>query len=1319
MPTISNLSFNVRFNLTGTPTLVLTDTSASPPAGLVGIFAITQPDGYVRTGNIDTPDISAAGGSFSYTLRLNSSGGLQSGTYKIVYTANAPSYLSTDFTREFVFTYQAPELILTEDFDVFTPLLRYIDSSTYTKSGYTNGAITRAWTAVSIPTGTITGSSATFNIEFGGEYYDANYNVGLTSSLLYTNTTYNWLTVQEVVTKSVSTYAQTPPSITTIIGEISDLKLKLDQAINTCQVYDGIKADFEYAQTLFQHIFDKIRFADMDNIYEDLKELLTILNNYQIPVYTATNLPIQPYDISGINYPVTRSSQTFTATAGQTVFTTTYPFQNNLFDLFLNGVKLNISSYNTLGEYQITLVDGCSVGDIVDVVIYDPTASIIPNPVTSWGTIIGALSNQTDLQSALNGKFNNPTGTISQYIRGDGSLATLTASSVWGNITGTLSNQTDLQNALNSKYNNPTGTTSQYIRGDGQLANFPDNQGGGSSVNYYLNGSVTQGTFGGDTYYEMSKNPVLGAGTNFTRTNAQGNGYIASFITDAGDPSLLNIPAGNWNVEFYFQANSNAGNPQFYAELYKVDASNNFTLVGSGSTNPEGITNGTTIDQYYTAIPVPQTSLLVTDRLAIRIFVITSGRTITLHTENSNLCEVITTLSTGLNALNGLTAQVQYFATGTSGTDFAISSATDTHTFNLPTASATNRGALSSADWTSFNNKISGTATAGQVAYFTGATTQAGSNNLFWDNTNGRLGIGITTPLQKLHIVDGAIQLTDSFPIRWGTTNLLYGSATALDISSTAFAVRFRFTTGGNFLINSTTDSGQRLQVTGDTLLKGSGNTSATTALTVQNSASTTIFSVRNDGFTIAGGLNTNYLRFASITSNCEIFSQDGQGTATTGASAGQSFRSSLTATGTDFIFGNGQGANNQTSGGQGFLSINRGFNPTSGTATYSLFAIGSTINQTGGANGITRGLYVNPTLTDAADWRSIEWSNNSGWGLYGAGTANNYLAGNLTIGSTLAFGKIYVGGVTGGGYSDGTFVFSQPTLNGNITNFFNYRSAIIPSGTVTITNVLHYAVSQAAIGTTTITNQYGVNISSNMIGGTNNYGFFGDIPSGTNRWNLYMNGTAANYLNGSLGIGSTSINASAKLQVDTITQGFLPPRMTTVQKLAITSPATGLQVYDTTLNLMSFYNGTAWVTGGGGGSQILNFPILCASGSWGAGTTYNFGATTSAADTSGNRNRGVFNKAGVIKSVTIVFRATNAPASANNPISLKTATGNGTMSVVASTTFDFNGQSVFVFTWTGLNISVSQNDTYEFTITPQVGATNALITGHIEVQLT
>jgi hypothetical protein len=284
------------------------------------------------------------------------------------------------------------------------------------------------------------------------------------------------------------------------------------------------------------------------------------------------------------------------------------------------------------------------------------------------------------------------------------------------------------------------GTTAQYIRGDGSLADFPSSLGGGgASVSYYLNGSVNQGTIGGVAYRELSKSPILGSGTDFT-INA--DGYIASFITDAGDPSLLEIPGGNWNFETYFQASSGGGTPSFYVELYKVSSGGTATLIATSSGSPELIAFGTNTTPYFSSLAVPTTTLALTDRLAIRYYVAHSGRTITLHTENNTLCQIITTFTTGLTALNGLTAQVQNFATGTSGTDFNISSASTTHTFNLPDASASNRGAVTTGTQTFAGYKIfNGTIGANvdiQLA------TQGTALNTFIKNINatGQTSIG-------------------------------------------------------------------------------------------------------------------------------------------------------------------------------------------------------------------------------------------------------------------------------------------------------------------------------------------------------------------------------------------------------------------------------------------------------------------------------------------------------------------------------------------------------------------------------------------------
>ena len=83
---------------------------------------------------------------------------------------------------------------------------------------------------------------------------------------------------------------------------------------------------------------------------------------------------------------------------------------------------------------------------------------------------------------------------------------------------------------------------------------------------------------------------------------------------------------------------------------------------------------------------------------------------------------------TGITAINSLTGAAQTMVAGTSGTDFVVSSVGTTHTLNLPTASATNRGALSSANWSTFNGKLGTTLATGQIFLGVAGVATASSN---------------------------------------------------------------------------------------------------------------------------------------------------------------------------------------------------------------------------------------------------------------------------------------------------------------------------------------------------------------------------------------------------------------------------------------------------------------------------------------------------------------------------------------------------------------------------------------------------------------
>jgi uncharacterized protein (TIGR02145 family) len=78
------------------------------------------------------------------------------------------------------------------------------------------------------------------------------------------------------------------------------------------------------------------------------------------------------------------------------------------------------------------------------------------------------------------------------------------------------------------------------------------------------------------------------------------------------------------------------------------------------------------------------------------------------------------------------------------------------------------------------------------------------------------------------------------------------------------------------------------------------------------------------------------------------------------------------------------------------------------------------------------------------------------------------------------------------------------------------------------------------------------------------------------------------------VGIGTTTPNAAAQLDVSSTSKGFLPPRMTLIQRNAIPNPVAGLTVWCTTCEELSVYNGTKWTNAIGGPSSANVGVVIC-----------------------------------------------------------------------------------------------------------------------------
>jgi hypothetical protein len=94
----------------------------------------------------------------------------------------------------------------------------------------------------------------------------------------------------------------------------------------------------------------------------------------------------------------------------------------------------------------------------------------------------------------------------------------------------------------------------------------------------------------------------------------------------------------------------------------------------------------------------------------------------------------------------------------------------------------------------------------------------------------------------------------------------------------------------------------------------------------------------------------------------------------------------------------------------------------------------------------------------------------------------------------------------------------------------------------------------------------------SNMITGAGSSNYIAKFVGSTqiSSSGIYEDGT-------SVGIGTTSPSSSAKLQIDSTTQGFLLPRMTTAQMNAIASPQIGLMIFNTDTGYVTVYRGPSF----------------------------------------------------------------------------------------------------------------------------------------------
>ena len=339
-----------------------------------------------------------------------------------------------------------------------------------------------------------------------------------------------------------------------------------------------------------------------------------------------------------------------------------------------------------------------------------------------------------------------------------------------------------------------------------------------------------------------------------------------------------------------------------------------------------------------------------------------------------------------------------------------------------------------------------------------------------------------------------------------GTTNLsALTASTALALDSSK-----------NIVSVTNTGSGSNVLATSPTLV--TPNLGTPSAITLTNATGTA--SININGTVGATTPTTGAFTTLSASSLGLNGSSSGTVTVNTAAAAGTWTLTLPTSAGTNgyVLSTDGTGITSwiaQSGGGGGVTSFSAGTTGlTPNTATTGAVTLAGTLAVANGGTGVT-------TSTGTG---SVVLSNSPALGSIGIGTSAGTAIGAV-IGGTLS------------GSTSGASIQAQPTIGSGITGeYTTYKSRpITQAATFTLANMVHfYAQPQTKGAGSTITAQYGFLADTGLTGAsTVNYAFYtGLAASGTTRWAFYSAGSAPNYFNGVVRVGSSSTAGDQALNV-------------------------------------------------------------------------------------------------------------------------------------------------------------------------------------------